>query len=97
MQNTTQDFADIMIVEELNKGLPAHVSRQPMLAANSSSQVQLSHVDRLQQLAARENTVIDNPYQSSFIRQNWSRTSTSMPPHRVPVLQQSNLFPKEEL
>ena len=48
MQNTTQDFADIMIVEELNKGLPAHVSRQPMLAANSSSQVQLSHVDRLQ-------------------------------------------------
>lgn len=31
--------------------------------------------ERLASLAARENTVIDNPYQSSLINANWTRDS----------------------
>lgn len=33
---------------------------------------------RLDSLAARENTVIDNPYQSSHIKNNWTRDSINI-------------------
>ena len=41
-------------------------------------------------LAARENTVIDNPYQSSLIRQKWNRTVTHVPAPNIPVVSHEN-------
>ena len=43
-------------------------------------------------LAARENTVIDNPYQSSLIRQKWNRTTNQAPSQNNPVISQDNTF-----
>ena len=42
-------------------------------------------------LAARENTVIDNPYQSSLIRSAWNRTTNNVQPIKVPITQPDEL------
>jgi hypothetical protein len=42
---------------------------------NSTPGYEQEQKERLNSLAARENTVIDNPYQSSHINNNWTRNS----------------------
>ena len=39
----------------------------------------LSQEDRLNKIAQRENTVIDNPYQQSLITHNWTRQELNIP------------------
>ena len=39
----------------------------------------LSQSERLNKIAQRENTVIDNPYQQSYITHNWNRQQLDIP------------------
>ena len=54
------------------------------------SQDQIFKTDKLEMLAARDNTVIDNPYQSSLIRSNWNRTTNNAQGQRMHVVSQEN-------
>jgi len=63
------DAQDLSIIHQ-NSGLVS--SNNNYLAAPQMLQ---STDERLASLAARDNTVIDNPYQSSHINQNWTRDS----------------------